>query len=302
MKALKLIVFALGVSIGQPAASFGAQPETERVLRTPDAALDVGLAALALAKEIYPELDINLYSDKIDVLAAKAKAVIAHYGRHDPESVIRGLNTFLYKIHGLEYDTSPDAWEKKENYFLVKLLDTKRGTCANMPLLYMAIGQRLGYPIFPVVIPEHQFLRYVDSRVMQANIEATGGGGYIRDERYIRESRVTQVGLQKSDYLKTLTKREWLAHALDSTSVTLAKHGNLDRAIYLLERAVQLNPRCAGCFHNLGAEYIIVARRSSSARVKTAYEKKARRALGRAKELGYVKPFTSKPMQRIKEG
>jgi len=275
--------------------------ETELLLRSPESKLDVGIAALTLAKEVYPDLHIPYYSKKIDLLASQAQQVIARQGRNDPDSVIRALNTFFYKIHGMYYDPSVEAWEKRENYFLVKLLDTKEGTCANMPVLYMAVAQRLGYPVYSVAIPEHQFLRYVSPTLKEANIEATGGGGFIPDARYIRESRVGEIGLKESDYLKTLSNREWLAHLVESTAVTISKQGKLDKAIYLLEKSVAINPKCAGCYHNLGASYLAKAKKQTTQEAGMKYWNKADGAFKRSKELGYVMPFTKRADKRIRE-
>jgi regulator of sirC expression with transglutaminase-like and TPR domain len=275
--------------------------DTERLLQTPEAKLDVGIAALTLAREVYPQLDVAAYSKKIDLLAAQAREVIIRHGRNDPDSVIRALNSFFYKIHGLYYDPSAEAWEKRENYFLVKILDTKEGTCANMPVLYMAVAQRLGYPVYSVSIPEHQFLRYVSPSLKDANIEATGGGGYIPDERYMKESRVDARGPKNSDYLKTLSNREWLAHMIDTTSVTLSKQGKVDRAIYLLEKAVQINPKCAGCYHNLGADYLTKAKQQTTRDLAWRYWEKADAAFTKSKDLGYVMPFTKRADKRIRE-
>lgn len=143
------------VALVTPPSAFGQSiiyRDTERLLQTPESKLDVGLAALTLAREVYPQLDVAAYSKRIDVLVSQVREFINRQGRNDPDSVIRSLNSFFYKIHGLHYDPSLEAWDKKENYFLMKLLDTKEGTCANMPVLYMAVAQRLGFPIYAVSI------------------------------------------------------------------------------------------------------------------------------------------------------
>lgn len=301
--ALRWSLRILLVGLVAPTLGFAqsVHPDTARLLRTPEEKLDVGFAALILAREVYPKLDVAAYSKKIDGLAAQAQEFIARHGRGDPDSVIRALNSFLYKVHGLHYDPSLEAWDKTENYFLPKILDTKEGTCANMPVLYMAVAQRLRYPVYSVAVPEHQFLRYASLGLKEANIEATGGGGYIPDERYMKESRVDERGLKNSDYLKTLSNREWLAHMIDTTAVALSKQGKIDRAIYLLDRGVKINPKCAGCYHNLGADYLIKAKQQTTRDSAWKYWRMADDAFGKSKELGYVMPFTKRVDKRIRE-
>lgn len=154
--------------------------DVDKLLALPEGKIDVEIAALTLAKEVYPNLDVKAYSAKIDKMVEEAR-IIAR-GRTDPDYRIRALNTYLYKSLGLQYDLSDPYVEKPENRYLNGILDSKKGSCVTMPLLYLAIAQRLGYPVYPVNVPYHLFLRYSDPTLEQKNIEATGGGGYVPDD------------------------------------------------------------------------------------------------------------------------
>lgn len=99
--------------------------EIQKVLATPEQELDLGFAALVFAKEIYPTLDMATYSRKIDALVYGAKSFIDQQGKYDPDSIVRALNTYLYRVHGLHYDDSENARDKQDNYFIIGILDTK---------------------------------------------------------------------------------------------------------------------------------------------------------------------------------
>ncbi|MGH8458127.1 MAG: transglutaminase family protein, partial [Nevskiales bacterium] len=110
--------------------------DIQKQLNLPEQQLDIGIAALTFAKAIYPDLDIAAYSSRIDLLADRVRQLAG--GSQDPEQRIRALNTVIYLHEGIRYDHSPDARSRQEYYFLNGILDTKRGICYTMPLLYMA--------------------------------------------------------------------------------------------------------------------------------------------------------------------
>ena len=66
--------------------------------------------------------------------------------------------------------------------FLNGVMDTRRGTCANMAALHVTIGWRLGWPVSLACVASHYICRYDDGQVTH-NIEATqaGYGGFKSD-------------------------------------------------------------------------------------------------------------------------
>src|SRR5262245_26447282 len=121
--------------------------------------------------------------EKLDDLADKVRYLAR--GTRDPETRIRAMNTVLFRRAGFRYDHAGfSEGGRKEHYYLNGILDTKLGTCFSMPLLYVAVGQRLGYPIYPVTAPDHNFVRYADPFFARQNIEVTSGGKYFTDQSY----------------------------------------------------------------------------------------------------------------------
>ncbi|MBC5765224.1 hypothetical protein [Ramlibacter albus] len=61
-------------------------------------------------EEVYPQIDVDAYSQKVDVMVGEARVLVSRYARQgDPESIIRVLNTYLYKVYKIKYDQSPEA-------------------------------------------------------------------------------------------------------------------------------------------------------------------------------------------------
>lgn len=234
--------------------------DIDKLLELPEKKIDIGIAALTFAREVYPDLDIKAYSAKLDKMVKEAKAFTE--GSTDPNYRIAALNTYLYKTMKIQYDLTDIDAKKLENRYLNGILDTKKGSCISMPMLYLAIAQRLGYPVYPVTTPDHYFLRYVDSRLKKQNIEATSGGGYSPDKVLKKELEVSERGIKSGAYLRTLTYREYLANLLALNGAYWAEQGDFAKAIDYLEKATDINPKDTNNFENLGRLYLELSRHS----------------------------------------
>ena len=141
--------------------------------------IDIGHICLLFAKEAYSELDVDEYSKKLDHMVWEIQKYTRDMGdESDPDHRIRCLNSYFYRYKGFHFDNDDPYASKLKNRYINGLIDTKSGSCFTLPLLYLALAQRLGYPVYPVSAPQHLFLRYVDPNLEMRNIEATGGGGY----------------------------------------------------------------------------------------------------------------------------
>ena len=120
-------------------------PAVLKQLNLPEHQVDIGIAALTFAKEVYPDLDVQAYSAKVDDLAHKVRQLATTVrDPRDPETRIRLLNTVLFRQEGFRYDRDPFSRSKQEYYYLNGILDTKKGICYTLPLLYIAVAHRLG--------------------------------------------------------------------------------------------------------------------------------------------------------------
>lgn len=266
------------------------------ILMLPEEKIDVGIVALTLAKELYSDIDVAAYSEKIDALADKVHRLAR--GTQDPDQRIRCLNTVLLLYEKFQGSRDSSFARKLENYYLNHVLETKQGNCVSLPLLYIAVSQRLDWPIYLVHVPDHSFVRYVDPTLKQQNIEATSNGGYVADERYAKDFLVSKLGRKSGAYLRTLTHRELLGNLVEINAIALGQRGELTKSISYLISATRLNPRLVSAWANLVNAYEIMAKRSSGSEAEK-YRQLAEKYSMKLKELGFVHPkdvpqFTSK--------
>jgi hypothetical protein len=87
-----------------------------------------------------------------------------------------------------------------------------QGTCSSMPVLYVAIGRRLGYPLHLVATKGHLFVRWEDTR-HRLNMDATTQGFVSESDDYYRSwpFKVTETEERERGLLKSMTAREELA-------------------------------------------------------------------------------------------
>jgi hypothetical protein len=165
------------------------------------------------------------------------------------------LVTVLQRNIGVQYyvpftEGEFDARDSR-NLFLHGILLGHGGTCSTMPVLYAAIGRRLGYPLSLVMAKEHLFCRWDDSNGDRFNIEATTWGFSTRtDEEYLEwPKRISASEMQARPYLRSLTRREELAHFIADRGLCLRDHLLLTEAIEAFGHAERLAPADIAMLH-----------------------------------------------------
>ena len=254
--ALLSVFFVANLFMTQPshAESHGLpEAELEYLATLSEEEIDLGAAALFLASEIFPNLDLPQYAGQLDRMVEEIRQLTG--GSRDPDFRIRAMNTYLYLQQGFHYDQDDLYAKQLKNRYLNGILDTKSGSCTTMPLLYLALAHRLGYPIYPVAAPQHLFCRYVDPKLAMQNIEATNGGGYSADKDYSRDLEIPEQGIKSGVYLETMTYRQLLGDLIAENGSYWAKQQQLYRAITYFKLGLRLNPKAAEVYRLLGQAY-----------------------------------------------
>lgn len=210
-------------------------------LEQPEEKWNIGIAALILSKEIYPDIEFSKYMNIIDGIASRVQLHVKD--RTDPEYRIASINTVLFREYGFRYDKDDFLGRKPYNHFISSVLDRKKGVCTSLPLLYMIVAEKLGYPIYAVEAPDHTFCRYVLDDGTYYNIEVTSGGGEVPDLFYIDDMNIPKQAFNNGVYMRTLTKKEYIGSLLHKNAVSYMIKGDYKTAVKYLERSVSLHPK-----------------------------------------------------------
>lgn len=258
-----ILMFFVFVSISFAQKKYNKQT-IEQILALPEEKINLGIALLVLAKDAYPKINVDFFDCVLDFMASRLNQLMQ--GRTNPEARIAMMNTFLYRTGWwndsitFTYDLDDPEATKTENQFLNGYLATKKGSCVTMPMLHIVLADRLDWPIYAVRSPKHIFCRYIDDNLKDKNIESTCGGGFISDERYIADTNIPEKPLQNGVYLRTLSKKEYIATMmLNNARYFHEKRNDLKKAIYYTSFAVSIDSTLSGAHWNLHKYFYLVA-------------------------------------------
>jgi hypothetical protein len=143
----------------------------------------------------------------------------------------------------------PDFRDSRD-LFIHGIIDGPGGTCASMPVLYVAVGRRLGYPLKLVECRAHLFFRWDDPTGQRLgiaerfNVDGSGHGiGSYPDEHYRTWPEPWSAAEEAGGwYLKSLSPLEELAAFLSTRGECLADNGRNAEAIQAYQWACGLMP------------------------------------------------------------
>ncbi|MGO8928358.1 MAG: hypothetical protein ACLQU3_15935 [Limisphaerales bacterium] len=132
------------------------------------------------------------------------------------------------------------AWNtNSQDIFIHGLLGGKHaGTCSSMPVLYVAIGRRLGYPVSLATTKMHIYVRYEEPNGGHFNVEATMEKGFLTptEQDYTTDIfQCTPEEVRGFGWLRPISNAEAFAHLLihRGTCLALAKRYREAREMYL---------------------------------------------------------------------
>lgn len=261
----------------QPAAlhtTFEVEPESldELLALEPDELAKVDIARMnLLAAEGLPgaeNLDVEASLAKLDQWTERVHAVTQtslpdfHSRPEDFENSEAKFRTLLIisvlqQDFGVHYnDRGPrnvDFSDSRDPFIHGMVDENHGGNCASMPVLYTAIGRRLGYPMELVLGKTHIFGRW-DGEASgghpnpayreRFNIEGTNEIFSHHPDSYYREwpHPISEQELQKGWYLKPLSAAERLAVFLEIRGCVLMDNGRYREAEFAFAHSRRLAP------------------------------------------------------------
>ena len=217
-----------------------------------DASLPLVEAALALAQDAYPGLDIQAELARIDALAQRLR------GRIPADAValqrLRWLNRYFFEELG--FAGNLNDYHHPDNSYLHRVLETRRGIPITLAVLYIELATQIGLSAQGISFPGHFLVKmrmHGGQRPGEVVIDPFTGQSLSReelDERlapYRRSSGLpadfeTPLGL----FLQSASAREVLARMLGT--LKQIHRGSARAAAWLAvqERLVILLPQDAG--------------------------------------------------------
>lgn len=238
------LCFAVTVSsawASEPLAPLKAQFEL------PDDQVDYAAAKLAVDRLVDPATDKAAIRRELDrwERVIRANVPAGANGRQTLDALLKTLYTPGSWNEGkpFRYDLDDPLGKQPANKRLATYLATRKGNCVSMPILVAILGQRLGLTITLSTAPGHVMAMFADdTQQAWVYVEATGGG-YKRDESYIRETGITQTALDNEIYLRPLHPHESVGVIASTLMEHYAREGDGDALMAVADLVLAANPK-----------------------------------------------------------
>lgn len=169
--------------------------DQDAILKLPGEEVDLARALLVaeLGSGQDAKLKIQSYEASLDLMALQILARLKPNAT--PLEKIRTINDYIFSEMRFRFPPQSLGAKEIDVYtFLPSVLDSRRGVCLGVSILYLSLAQRLELTLEAITPPGHIYVRYVDPEGNHLNIETTARGIDIPTEHYLGvETKKLQV-------------------------------------------------------------------------------------------------------------
>ncbi|MCS7048617.1 MAG: transglutaminase-like domain-containing protein [Verrucomicrobiae bacterium] len=158
-----------------------------------------------LAKTRYPTLEEHAYRARLDQMAQELRERLT--GRETPRATVEVCNHYLFQL--LNFRGNVHDYYDPDNSYLNRVLDRRLGIPISLSVVYLLLGQRLGWPLFGVGLPGHFLLTWRSPDV--AFFIDPFHGGQLLDEAACRRLAIRHAGVFHDHFLQPVPSRKILA-------------------------------------------------------------------------------------------
>jgi len=254
---LSVLFLSVEVLAASPEADLAQVQTTTEALFTPG--LDLADVKLAIDHLVDPTVNRDAGLREIDRMASDVAAMAGDNAGSAQR--LEALKRYLYEAGSwnggrpFQYDISDPLGENPASRKLVRYLETRRGNCVTMPILFLLLGERLGLKLTLAEAPLHLFVKYTDDDGRSWNLEATSGAGFTRDAWYHQKLPMTDEAVRNGVYLRGLSREETVA----AMAAFLVEHyldtGAYEKAAAVADVLLQHYPNSAYVLVKKGTAY-----------------------------------------------
>jgi len=220
-----------------------------RQISRPDEEVDLMHAALLIAADEYPDLDISHYLARLDAWAQEIRGRITP--DMDVQLRIRQLNNFLFMELGFSGNAN-DYYDPRNSY-MNEVLERRRGIPITLSVLYMELGRRLGLDLMGVSFPGH-FL-----------VKLPYGGGEVVIDPYNRGISLSAEDLthrlqgvfdvdieSPAPFLAAASNKHILVRMLSNLKGIYQQQGKVDKTIAIITKILLVDPEKVNEYRDRG--------------------------------------------------
>ena len=210
-------------------------------------------AAVAIALEEYPELDVDSCLRRLDEFAAHAQVLLGD--DREPLRVIESLNQVLFVDGGLQ-GNSEDYYDPKNSY-LNEVLERKIGIPITLSVIYMEVARRIGFNLRGVGLPGHFIVKCAGGEG-EILIDPFGGGRVLSEancQDLLDKLFAGSVRLQPA-HLQPMDKKSIVTRMLFNLKGIYYHQEDYLKGLAIVERILMLNPGTPSEIRDRGVLYM----------------------------------------------
>jgi regulator of sirC expression with transglutaminase-like and TPR domain len=203
-----------------------------------DEQINLAEAALLIAAEEYPRLDIELYIEKLDRIGdlVRERAIPAR----NSLDILSAINTTLFDDLGFRGNAA--NYYDPRNSFLNEVIDRRVGIPITLTVVYIEVARRVGLHVEGVGMPGH-FLAKLATESGEVFIDAFNRGGLFGAAGcadLLSEMSGGRIKL-KPEHTEAVTKKQLLARMLGNLLGVYAA-SDPHRTLAAIERILLITP------------------------------------------------------------
>ena len=216
----------------------------QNFLRRPETQWDLIEGGLLIARQQYPDIDLNKYIAMVNGMTKEAAGLVAQ-GRTKQEK-ISALNGFFFETLGFR-GNQEDYYDLRNSY-LCDVLETKQGIPITLSALYLKLAWAAGCPMYGINFPGHFLVAWKEpGEDVSANIymdvfnEGKELGRQELAQMLERSSGRPQV-LETLIHLRNAGVKYILHRMLGNVKSIHAAHHEMERALWAAKWMCLLKP------------------------------------------------------------
>jgi regulator of sirC expression with transglutaminase-like and TPR domain len=204
--------------------------------RDPTAPLDAAELALHLARDEYPDLDVEAQLGELNAMAHEART----YLRGDLRARVAGLCRYLFHEMGFRGNTRD--YYHPDNSYLNIVLERRTGIPISLSAIVMAVGARAGLEVAGVGLPGHFVVKAL-AEGQEVLFDPYHGGRLLSPtdcEHLVHQ--VTQRTFRATpEHLAAIPLGVMVQRMLNNLKGAYLRQGDFRRAVRVMERLRQLD-------------------------------------------------------------
>jgi regulator of sirC expression with transglutaminase-like and TPR domain len=203
-----------------------------------DSQIDLPRAALLIAREEYPDLDAQVYLDRLDALAHTLRPRMA--ADLPPDRQIALLNALLFGEEGFRGNAG--GYYDPRNSYLNEVLERRLGIPITLSLVYIEVGKRVGMPLSGVGFPTHFLVAFESEPRLLVDPFNCGRLLSMADCAEIMHQAMGNSGRVQPAHMAASTPRQILVRLITNLKFAYSQAGDLPRALRASEQLSVVQP------------------------------------------------------------